>query len=130
MDTVPPLASVDWERDTMFVPASTKRVPVTPVEPAVFPRLDTPAEYPAPPPDGTEMTTEPPVTPTDAIPAPPKESADLCAVPEVDWVVLDTANIESDWFTEAESVLPLTEKVTPLASVTRTVPDEIEFAPS
>ena len=54
----------------------------------------------------------------------------MCAVPEEDCVVLDTANIEIDWLTDAERVCPLTEKVTPLASVTRIVPVEIEFAPS
>ena len=70
------------------------------------------------------------MTPTDAIPAPPKESADLCAVPDVDWVVFETANIEMDSLTEAESVWALTEKETPFAFVTRMVPVEIEFAPS
>ena len=103
------------------------------MEPAVFPAVETPANTPpspAPPPAGTEITTEPPVTPTDAIPAPPKESADLCAVPEVDWVVLETACMEIESLTDAHRVWALTEKETPFAFVSRTVPVVIELAPS
>jgi hypothetical protein len=39
-----PFASVDWDSVTFCEPTSTILVPLTPVEPAVFPRFETPPE--------------------------------------------------------------------------------------
>ncbi len=41
IEIVPPFASVDCDKDTMFVPARTSLVPVMPVDPAVFPPAPT-----------------------------------------------------------------------------------------
>jgi hypothetical protein len=46
---------------------------------------------PAPPPAGTETTTDPPVTPTEAMPAPAKVSDLASCVPLVPWVVFEVA---------------------------------------
>src|SRR5262245_49015116 len=78
------------------VPTSTKfPVETVPVLPAVLPIVETPAKTPpspAPPPEGTEITTLPFVTPTDAMPAPPKLRFPRFCVPELDCVVFETAN--------------------------------------
>jgi hypothetical protein len=41
--TVPPDAFVLWESVMLLPPASTRRVPVMPVSPELFPTFDTPA---------------------------------------------------------------------------------------
>ena len=83
----------------MFEPPTRTKLPVetVPVEPAVLPRLETPAKTPPsppPPPAGTLMTTEPFETPTEAIPAPAKMTESRFMVPVLDWVVFDVAKNE------------------------------------
>lgn len=56
-------------------------------------------------PAGTLITTDPPVTPTEATPAPPKLNAEWFAVPEVLCVVFDTA--KRDRFKLAKATEPL-----------------------
>src|SRR6188472_2706117 len=53
---VPPAASVDCDNVTRPIPASTSRVPVTPVSPRVLPRLDAPNEKLLPPPAIVSIT--------------------------------------------------------------------------
>src|SRR5262249_19468230 len=90
-----PAAAVLWL--AVMAPAATNmKFPVltVPVEPAVLPIVDTPAKTPpspAPPPDGTETTTDPLVIPTLAMPAPAKIMLDALYVPLLLCVVFEVA---------------------------------------
>jgi hypothetical protein len=53
--TVPPFAPVDCDNDTWPVPTNTNWVPVIPVDPAVFPKFDTPADIAPAPRFGAEI---------------------------------------------------------------------------
>jgi hypothetical protein len=66
---------------------SERRFEVVPAETRMFVR--------PPPPDGTETTTDPFVTPTEATPSPLKLKASMFCVPLLDWVVLPTAKREA-----------------------------------
>jgi len=83
--------------DPAIIPIEPERVEK--VAPAVPPPLVlvsmemmfTPS--PAPPPEGTEITTEPPEIPTEAIPAPAKTRLERACVPVLLCVVFDVAYI-------------------------------------
>ena len=107
-----------------FDPTSTKLPVLTvPVEPAVLPRFDTPANTPpspAPPPDGTLITTEPLLIPTEAIPAPAKIRELILAVPVDDCVEFEVAYIDRRGASNATDP-PVLVQLMPLASVNASV---------
>jgi hypothetical protein len=53
--TVPPFAPVDCDKETMFEPTRTIWVPVIPVDPAVFPPVETPTDIAPAPRFGAEI---------------------------------------------------------------------------
>src|SRR3990172_1624637 len=61
-----------WLSVTLSPPTNTSWFDTRPVVPRVLPCVLMPPVNPPPPPAGTEITTDPPVMPTDATPSPRK----------------------------------------------------------